>query len=144
MANLLLDRTFDPDGRICSMLSQAMSTPTTPNRGCNNGAVDDMQVSSPATTNVLNGGVHPTDVAVHAVATVADLADVPDPSGFAALFGGPASFVIAKLGRACALSLIDHVFDFDESDLIVSATSQAGGLGGSLTSLFPNQPQNSL
>ena len=42
-----------------------------------------MQVTSPATTDVLNLGVHPTDVAVHAVTTVFDPADLPDLSGLA-------------------------------------------------------------
>ena len=139
MANLLLDASFDAPGPICNMLSQAMSTPTAPNRSCYNGAVEDMQVTSPATDD-LNLGVHPTDVAVHAVTTVFDLADLPDLSSLAGFFGGPAAPFLAELGRACALSLVDQIFDFDESDLIVSATSQAGGLSGSLRSHFLNQP----
>ncbi len=139
MANLLLDTSFDSQGGLCSMLSQAMSSPTAPNRSCNNGAVADLQVSSPATTNDLNLGVHPTDVAVHAVTTVFDLADFPDLSGLVEFFGGPAPGVMARLVRACSLSLIDHIFNFDDSDLIVSATSQAGGLSGSLRSDFLGQ-----
>jgi hypothetical protein len=129
MANLLLDRTFDPQGLICSLLSQAMSSSTVPNRGCYNGAVDDMQVSSFATTNFLNLGVHPTDIEVHGLATVFDPNTIPDVSFAAAPFGvGP--FLVARLLRSCGISLVDDVFNHDDSDLIVSATSQTGGLSG--------------
>jgi pimeloyl-ACP methyl ester carboxylesterase len=138
MANLLLDRSFDPQGLICSLLSQAMSSPSVPNRGCYNGAVADMQVSSFATTNFLNLGVHPTDIEVHGLATVFDPNTLPDVSSAAAPFGvGP--FLVARLLRGCGISLVDDVFNHDDSDLIVSATSQAGGLSGSLTSLYPDQ-----
>ncbi len=138
MANLLLDRTFDPQGLICSLLSQAMSSSTVPNRGCYNGAVDDMQVSSFATTNFLNLGVHPTDIEVHGLATVFDPNTIPDVSFAAAPFGvGP--FLVARLLRSCGISLVDDVFNHDDSDLIVSATSQTGGLSGSLTSLYSDQ-----
>ena len=129
MANLLLDRSFDPNGRLCSLLSAAMSGPSAPNRSCQNGAVEDMQVSSRATTNDLNLGAHPTDVAVHAVATVFDLADLPDLTDLAGAFGS-APLVIAKALRVCSLSFVDSIFNFDDSDFIVSATSQAGGLAG--------------
>jgi uncharacterized delta-60 repeat protein len=138
MANLLLDRTFDPQGLVCSLLSQAMSSSTVPNRGCYNGAVDDMQVSSFATTNFLNLGVHPTDIEVHGLATVFDPNTIPDVSFAAAPFGvGP--FLVARLLRGCGISLVDDVFNHDDSDLIVSATSQTGGLSGSLTSLYSDQ-----
>src|SRR5262249_37289508 len=70
MANLILDRRFDPQGLICSLLSQAMSRATVPGRSCYNGAVSDMLVTSFATTNTLNLGVHPTEIGVHAIATV--------------------------------------------------------------------------
>lgn len=139
MANLLLDRTFDRNGRLCNLLSVAMSSPSAPNRSCQNGAVDDLQVSSRATTNDLNLGTHPTDVAVHAVATVFDLADLPDLTNLAGAFGS-APLVIAKALRLCSLSLVDSIFNFDDSDFIVSATSQGGGLPSSFTSLYPNQP----
>ena len=138
MANLLLDRTFDPQGLVCSLLSQAMSSSTVPNRGCYNGAVDDMQVSSFATTNFLNLGVHPADIEVHGLATVFDPNTIPDVSFAAAPFGvGP--FLVARLLRSCGISLVDDVFNHDDSDLIVSATSQTGGLSGSLTSLYSDQ-----
>ncbi len=140
MANLLLDQGFDPQGRLCGLLSGAMSSPSVPNRSCYNGAVDDLRVSSFATTNVLNLGVHPTDVGVHAIATVFDLAtDFPNLASLAGVFGD-APLIIANLARVCGLSLVDSIFNFDESDVIVSATSQAGGLSGSLTSLYPRQP----
>jgi hypothetical protein len=107
MANLLLDRTFDPQGLICSLLSQAMSSSSVPNRGCYNGAVDDMQVSSFATTNFLNLGVHPTDIEVHGLATVFDPNTIPDVSFAAAPFGvGP--FLVARLLRS-GISLVDDV-----------------------------------
>src|SRR5262249_31485578 len=140
MANLLLDTTFDPNGRICGLLSQAMSSDELPNRGCYNGAVADLQVNSFATTNFLNLGVSPDDVQVHALATVFDLSDP-----FAVLTGaisgaGAAPAIIAHLVRVCGLGLIDSVFNGDDYDLIVSATSQAGGLDGPLTSFFSDQP----
>src|SRR5262249_30574308 len=100
----------------------------------------DLQVDSFATTNFLNLGVSPDDVQVHALATVFDLSDP-----FAVLTGaisgaGAAPAIVAHLARACGLSLIDSIFNGDEYDLIVSATSQAGGLDGPLTSLFSDQP----
>jgi uncharacterized delta-60 repeat protein len=138
MANLLLDRSFDPQGLICSLLSQAMSSSSVPNRGCYNGAVANMEVSSFETTNFLNLGVQPTDIEVHALATVFDPNTIPDVSFAAAPFGvGP--FLIARALRSCGISLVDDVFNHDDSDLIVSATSQAGGLSGSLTSLYSDQ-----
>ena len=138
MANLLLDRSFDPQGLICSMLSQAMSSDTVPNRGCYNGAVANMEVSSFETTNFLNLGVAPPDIEVHGLATVFDPSAVPDVSIAAAPFGA-APFLIARLVQACGVSLVGDVFNQDDSDLIVSATSQVGGLSGPTTSLFPDQ-----
>ena len=139
MANLLLDRSFDPQGLICRLLSQGMSSATVPNRGCYNGAVDDMRVSSFATTNFLNLGTHPTEVGVHAVATVYDPSLLLNVVPAVASGAGTVPFLIAHLARACGLSLFDSIFNSDDSDLIVSATSQAGGLGGSLTSLYSPQ-----
>ena len=139
MANLLLDRTFDPQGLICSVLSQAMSSDALPNRGCYNGAVADLQVSSFATTNFLNLGIHPDEIQVHAIATVFDPSQLPDISGVA-LAGGNAPFLIAEMLRTCGISLVSSIFGSDDNDLIVSATSQAGGLEGPLTSLYPDQP----
>src|SRR5262249_36980214 len=138
MANLLLDRSFDPQGLICSMLSQAMSSDTVPNRGCYNGAVANMEVSSFETTNFLNLGVSPPDIEVHGLATVFDPSALPDVSIAAAPFGA-APFLIARLVQACGVSLVGDVFNQDDSDLIVSATSQVGGLSGPTTSLFPDQ-----
>ena len=48
-------------------------------------------------------------------------------------------FLVARLLRSCGISLVDDVFNHDDSDLIVSATSQTGGLSGSLTSLYSDQ-----
>src|SRR5262245_7797927 len=143
MANLLLDRDFDPPGLVCNMLSIGLSLTGQQNRGCHNGAVEDMQVTSPATTDDLNLGVHPTDVPVHAVTTVFDLAGLPDLSPLG-LAGGSAGFVIAKVAQACGVSFVDDVFDSTEYDLIVSAASQAGGLSGSLDSRFSDQPHMSV
>ena len=139
MANLLLDRTFDPQGLICSLLGTAMSSDAVPDRGCYNGAVSDFQVNSFATTNFLNLGVPPDDIEVHAVTTVFDLNDLPNLTG---LFNaaGAAPAIIAHLVRACGVSLVDNIFNSDDNDLIVAATSQAGGLAGPLTSLFSDQP----
>ncbi len=139
MASLLLDRNFDSQGLICSLLSQAISSSSVPNRGCYNGAVDDMRVTSPATTNVLNLGVHPAEIGVHAVATVFDPNDLPDLSSIPLNTATAGPVLIAQVLRACSLSLVDDIFNFDDSDLIVSATSQAGGLSGPLTSLYPDQ-----
>ena len=136
MANLLLD---DPQGRICSLLSRLMSSDEVPNRGCANGAVDDMQVFSFATNNFLNNGIHPTEVAVHAVTTVFDLATLTNLPVIVADAAGPVPLLVAHVLRACVLSLFDSIFDSDENDLIVSATSQAGGLGGPLTSRITGQ-----
>ena len=139
MANLLLDRTFDPQGLLCSMLSQAMSSPSVPNRGCLNGAVEDMQVTSPATVIDLNQGTHPPELGVHAIATFFDLAGATDLSSIPVTKETVGPLIIAQVLRGCGLSLIDTIFGFDDSDLIVSVTSQAGGLGGTLRSLFPDQ-----
>ena len=139
MANLLLDRTFDPQGLLCSMLSQAMSSPSVPNRGCFNGAVEDMQVASPATVIDLNQGTQPTDIGVHAIATFFDLAGATDLSSIPVTKETVGPLIVAQVLRGCGLSLIDTIFGFDDSDLIVSVTSQAGGLGGTLRSLFPDQ-----
>jgi pimeloyl-ACP methyl ester carboxylesterase len=138
MANLLLDRAFDPHGLICSLLGRAMSSDTVPDRGCYNGAVGDFQVNSFANMN-LNLGVPPDDIEVHALATVFDLTDLPNLSG---LFNaaGAAPAIIAHLLQACGISLVDSIFNSDDNDLIVAATSQAGGLAGPLTSLYPDQP----
>src|SRR5262245_56064618 len=138
MANLLLDRTFDPHGVICSLLGTAMSSDTVPDRGCYNGAVADFQVNSFANLN-LNLGVPPDDIEVHALATVFDLTDLPNLTD---LFNaaGAAPAIISQLLRACGVSLVDSIFNSDANDLIVAATSQAGGLEGPLTSLYPDQP----
>jgi len=143
MANLLLDRDFDPPGLVCNMLSIGLSLTGQQDRGCHNGAVEDMQVTSPATTDDLNLGANPTDVAVHAVTTVFDLAGLPDLSPLG-LAGGSAGFVIAQLAQACGVSFVDDVFDSTQYDLIVSEASQAGGLSGSLVSRFSDQPHMSV
>src|SRR5262249_44713015 len=143
MANLLLDADFDSPGIVCSMLSQVMSPPTAPNRSCKNGAVEDLQVTSPA-TNDLNLGVHPPDVAVHAVTTVLDLADLPDLSSLAGFFGGPAASIIAELRRGCALSLVDQIFDRAEPPPTAPEPSAAGGPRGPLRSAFLTQAHMAL
>jgi len=116
MANLLLDRTFDPQGLLCSAISQAMSSPSLPNRGCLNGAVEDMQVTSPATVIDLNQGTHPPEIGVHAIATFFDLAGATDLSSIPVTKETVGPLIIAQVLRGCGLSLIDTIFGFDDSD----------------------------
>lgn len=135
MANLLLDRTADPEGSLCRVISGLLSLTGFPSRGCLNGAVEDLRVTSDAITGGLNGGIHPPDVEVHALATVFDpsaLADYQQPGE------GSVFELIASTTLACGVYTLDQAFLGDDHDLVVSGTSQAGGLEGTRTSLLPD------
>ncbi len=132
MANLLLDRTFDPLGLLGTVLSQAMSSENNPTAGCYNGAVSDLNVYSHAINNLLNRGTHPSDVGVHALVTVFDPASAVSP---AALPGIPG--ILLSLLKHCSLSLFSAVFNSPDHDLIVAASSQGGGVPGGVSSAYP-------
>ena len=91
-----------------------------------------MQVSSPATTNFLNLGR--TSHRRRRARRGHGLRSWPISRTSSRLAGGAvrqrAAPDRAGCSAACGLSLVDSIFNSDDSDLIVSATSQAGGLAG--------------
>jgi pimeloyl-ACP methyl ester carboxylesterase len=133
MANLLLDEIWDPLGVLCAALGATGSS-------CYDGAVCDLSVGSNALAALNQGAIGGSDEKYHALATVFDMA-TNAPGGSISSFA-PFSFstlLIQALGACSVPALVDRVFNNDDSDLIVAATSQAGGLAQTRTSLFENQ-----
>lgn len=130
MANLLLDRNADPRGLQCEWITGLLSLSGFPGRGCEAGAVSDLRVTSSAIF-ALNQSLHPPSVDVHALATVFDVENLPTVVGV-----GPLSTLLAVNLQRCGTATMAQVFNQDDHDVVVSATSQAGGLSGNQTSLY--------
>lgn len=130
LADLLLDRSFDPLGLLCGLM-----TPFGGLHACTDGAIEDLSSQGPAVANDMGGGTHPDDVAVHALATIYDPEDIPIAP--VALLH-PMQLVYAYIARQCGASLLDDLFNHVEHDLMVSLTSQAGGLQEEPTSVYPD------
>jgi hypothetical protein len=135
MANLLLDEVWDPNGFLCGLIEGSGTG------SCYNGAVCDLNVSSYGIHNLLNKPqTYPGDVQVHAVSTVFDIeAHLPGAS-VAAFVRSSWPYVPLQLQPSCSVpDLVAGVFNGDDCDLVVALESQAGGLQGDLTSVYPDQ-----
>jgi pimeloyl-ACP methyl ester carboxylesterase len=135
MANLLLDDAFPLSDEACDAIAHKTAGTDT----CYEGAIQDLKVTSAAVNLLLNDyATYPSLVEVHAVKTLVDLTTlVPALSPALAELGFPT--LIFNLLRGCGISWYESVFNGDEHDEIVAATSQGGGLQAAHQSEVPNQ-----
>ncbi len=128
MANLLLDPGISCLG-LCAWLELAGVG------SCFNGAVNDLQVSQAAITTL--GDLAMSDVYLHAVETNETVANL---SGF--VFALRWRVALLQLAALASLNVDEWLVDLFEDpfhDLVVSATSQRGGLSGESVSSVPAQ-----
>jgi pimeloyl-ACP methyl ester carboxylesterase len=134
MANWLLDEIWDPVGIVCAALGASTGS-------CYEGAVCDLNVYSYGIHNLLNNPQNdPRDVQVHALSTVFDVATNLPQGTIASFVHTNYPAILQAIAPFCgALELLDDVFNGEDSDLVVALPSQAGGLQGLLTSVYPDQ-----
>ena len=130
-ANWLLDPAWDPlNDTICSILEWRKMP-------CYDGAVEDLQVGSPANA-AMNAGVHPPTVGVHALIT---MEEPPGPSDFTRRDLNNSDLLAGLIGlvNACGTQILDSIFNSDIHDFVVAGESQSGGLSGLVTTVIPDQ-----
>lgn len=134
MANWLLDEVWDPAGLLCSALEPLAGS-------CYEGAVCDLNVYSSGINTLLNGlGSHPSGVEVHALSTVSAGLPPLAQGAINSFVGATVPALVQMLFPACQVNeLTADIFRGDENDFIVALASQAGGLQGATTSVYPDQ-----
>lgn len=134
MANWLLDEVWDPAGLLCSALEPLAGS-------CYEGAVCDLNVFSGGINTLLNGlGSHPSDVDVHALSTVSAGLPPLAQGAINSFMAATVPTLMQMLFPVCQVNeLTTDIFRGDENDFIVALASQAGGLQGTTTSVYPDQ-----
>ena len=130
-ANFLMDPWYQPPLGIIREVLVGINCPW------NFGAVNDLQVGSPAIAS-MNGGSHPPDVGVHAIATTIDPIAAFLPIA-AELSKDNVLAHLISLTTGCGHAIFDSLFNGDEHDFIVARPSQEGGLTGDKKSFVGDQ-----